>query len=172
MPHRRPRAATVGLGALVAGLVVAGAACDDVGDGAATADSPPSTVEEGPVAATAVAVGDCLTGIVLGTAEHAEVASADVVSCDRSHDLEVFATFSLRPTDFELAEPGDYPGRVRVVRAADAGCTERLTATVGESADYGLIALWPSQASWASGDRSVACAVFAPDGASFEGREL
>jgi hypothetical protein len=164
----------VRLGALALGVVLLLAACD--GDDAASGDSPespsPSTVREGPVAATEVAVGDCLNGIVIGAAERAEISSAEVVSCDRAHGLEVYATFDLAAEDFGLADPAEYPGPVRVVRVADERCAGRIEELVEDPDVYGLIALWPSQQSWAAGDRDVACAVFALDGTVFESRQL
>lgn len=148
-------------------------ACDGGSEGSAGApESAPTTVREGPVAATAVVVGDCLNGVVIGSAERATISSADVVSCERAHALEVYATFTLQPSDFELADPAEYPGPARVVRAADQGCSDRIEELVEEPDAFGLIALWPSQASWAAGDRMVACAVFAPDGSTFESRQL
>ena len=172
MPASQPGAA-LGALALAAALLTA---CARDEDEAGTPDGPaspaPSTVQEGPVAATAVAVGDCLNGIVIGAAERATISSADVVSCDRAHGLEVYATFELRPADFELPDPAQYPGPERVVRAADERCAERIEKLVEDPDVFGLIALWPSEESWAAGDRSVACAVFAPDGSTFESRQI
>jgi hypothetical protein len=162
------------LGALALGAAVALTACD--GDQAGTAGAPestaPSTVQEGPVAATAVVVGDCLNGIVIGAAERATISSAEVVSCDRAHGLEVYATFELRPADFDLTDPTEYPGPARVVRAADERCAERIEELVEDPDTFGLIALWPSPESWAAGDRDIACAVFDPDGTAFESSQL
>lgn len=171
MPARHPGAA---LGALALGAAALVAACDgeDAGSADARAGTAPSTVREGPVAATAVAVGDCLNGVVIGAAERATITSAHVVSCDRAHGLEVYATFELRPADFDLTDPAEYPGPARVVRAADERCAERIEDLVEDPDAFGLIALWPSLESWAAGDRDVACAVFAPDGATFESRQL
>ena len=163
-----------GLAALAFGTgALLGACSGDDGDDAGSPESPsPSTVREGPVAATEIAVGDCLNGIVIGAAERAEISSADVVSCDRAHGLEVYATFELTAEDFDLADPAEYPGPVRVVREADQRCAGRIEELVSDPDAYGLIALWPSQESWATGDRDVACAVFAPDGTPFESRQL
>jgi hypothetical protein len=150
--------------ALVAGLLAApGCGADDGTAGG----GPPATVREGPVAATAVVVGDCLNGIVLGAAERREISSARVVSCEREHGLEVYATFALDPADFELEAPAEYPGPARVVRAADEGCAERIQQIVDDPDAFGLIALWPSEESWAAGDRDVACAVFDPSGNAY-----
>lgn len=168
-----PASPAVVLGAAALGAAVLLSACAD-GDeplptGARTAAS---TVQEGPVAAAAVVPGDCLNGIVIGAAERAEITSAEVVSCDQEHGLEVFATFELTAADFELTEPAEYPGPVRVVRAADERCAERIEELVDDRGAFGLIAIWPSQESWEAGDRGVACAVFAPDGSRFESRQL
>ena len=170
MPASPP---AVALGALALAVALV-AACDreDAGTGRAPASPAASTVQEGPVAATAVAVGDCLNGIVIGAAERAAISTADVVSCDRAHGLEVYATFELRPADFDLTDPAEYPGPARVVRAADQRCAERIAELVEDPDTFGLIALWPSEESWSAGDRDVACAVFAPDGSRFESRQL
>ena len=167
-------AGVIALGALALGATALLGACDDGGDDPAGGpeSTAPSTVQEGPVAATSVVVGDCLNGVVIGAAQRAEISSAEVVSCDRPHGLEVYATFDLTAADFELEDPAEYPGPVRVVRAADERCADRIEELVDDPDVYGLIALWPSQVSWAEGDREVACAVFAPNGGVFESRQL
>ncbi|MFP5321358.1 MAG: septum formation family protein [Acidimicrobiia bacterium] len=162
-PWRGPAALAVAVAAL--------AACGDAGGGGDEA-APPSTVREGPVAATAVAVGDCLNGVVIGAAERREIEAARVVSCDRDHALEVYATFELDPAALDVEALGEYPGPARVVRAADEGCAERIEEAVEDPDAFGLIALWPSAVSWGAGDRSVACAVFDPGGATFDQRQL
>lgn len=169
MLRARPRAVAAAVGLAAAGLL---GACSDDDDADGASEVPPSTVAEGPVAATAVAIGDCLNGIVLGAAERTEISSAEVVSCDQAHGLEVFATFALRPSDFELEDPSEYPGRARVVQVADQGCAQRIEELTEEPDAFGLIALWPSLSSWMSGDRTVACAVFSPDGVAFDSRQL
>lgn len=171
MSAARPGA--VALGTLALGAVALLGGCGDDAGVVGTSEEPaPSTVREGQVAATAVAVGDCLNGVVIGAAERAEISSAEVVSCDRPHGLEVYATFELQPGDFDLADVAQYPGTARVVRTADQRCAARIEDLVEDPDVYGLIALWPSQESWAAGDRDVACAVFAPDGATFDSRQL
>ena len=156
--------------ALVVTAPVALGGCDEADEPAEA--GPPPTVREGPVAATAVAPGDCLNGVVLGVAERQEIESAQVVSCDEEHGIEVFATFELSAADLEVDELVEYPGPARVVRAADEGCTARIEELVEDPDVFGLIALWPSDVSWAAGDRRVACAIFSPDGAPFEERQL
>jgi len=166
MPARRRGALAL------AAVLLATGGCGDGDGGSDGASAPPSTVEEGPVAATAVVTGDCLNGIVIGSAQRAEIESARVVSCDRDHALEVYATFDLDPSDFDLDAPDEYPGPARVVDAADEGCAERIEELVPDPEVFGLIAMWPSAASWSAGDRAVACAVFDPAGVPFERRRL
>lgn len=168
-PTRRGRRA---LGSLALGATLALASCGADGDDAFDDGAPPSTVQEGPVAATAVAAGDCLNGIVIGAAQRAQISSAEVVSCDRDHAFEVYATFALASADFDIDDPAEYPGPARVVNAADTGCADRIAELVEDADAYGLIALWPSRDSWAAGDRDVACAVFSRDGTPFGQRQL
>ncbi len=156
--------------AVVLSLLMTG--CDGDDPETPVAESTSTTIDEGPVAATAVAVGDCLNGIVIGAAERAEISSAQVVDCRRAHALEVYATFTLRADDLGVEVLADYPGPARVVSAAEQGCATRIEELIGEPVAFGLIALWPSARSWSSGDRTVACAVFSRDGTPFEGRQL
>jgi hypothetical protein len=165
------RRGTRAFGSLALGAALALVSCGD--DDAAVDDgAPPSTVQEGPVAATEVAAGDCMNGIVIGAAQRAQIASAEVVSCDREHAFEVYATFGIAAADFDIDDPSEYPGPARVVNAADTGCAERIAQLIEDADAYGLIALWPSRDSWAAGDRDVACAVFSRDGAPFDRRQL
>jgi hypothetical protein len=157
--------------ALAAVALVALTGCDGAEDPAAEAE-PPGAVQEGPVAATAVVPGDCLNGVVLGAAERREIESARVVACDEAHGIEVFATFELGAEALEVEDLLEYPGPARVVRAADEGCRGRIEQLVEDPDVFGLIALWPSEVSWATGDRRVACAVYSPDGTPFEERQL
>lgn len=160
-----------GASALAVVALLASAGCGD--DGGSTAEAgPPSTVPAGPVAAVAVVPGDCLDGVVLGVAERREIESTEVVSCEREHGFEVFAAFELGTDDLEVDDLVAYPGPARVVRAAEEGCTARIEELAVEPDAFGVVALWPSAESWVTGDRTVACAVFSPDGVPFEGRQL
>lgn len=124
-----------------------------------------------PVAAVALAPGDCLRGVAIGSSERAQIETAQLVTCDEAHAIEVFAVFpfsddaSNRPD----ADPTAYPGLQRVVEAADAGCDDRISSAVDDPDPFGLIALWPTPASWAEGDRTIACAVYSRGGDRLEG---
>lgn len=159
--------AAVGAAALVT-------ACDRMPTASAptTTGTTPPSVAATPVAAVAVAPGDCVGGLSIGTSERSRIESVPVVSCDEPHAIEVFAVFPF-PDDATSAgepDPGIYPGQQRVVDAADAGCEERFDAAVADPDAFGLIALWPTAMSWSEGDRTIACGVYAADGERMQGR--
>ncbi|WP_436793279.1 septum formation family protein [Actinospongicola halichondriae] len=152
----------------IAAGALAVAACsgssDDAGNAPTSTTGPPVTA--GPVAATELAPGDCVTGLVIGVDERRQIDAASVVRCDQPHELEVFAVFDLRPVDFNAAD-GSYPGQQRVVDAANGGCGDRLEQLGDVAESIGLIAVWPTPESWTQGDRSVACAAYSLTGTPF-----
>lgn len=157
------RSPLVLLGGATLALALVGGCGSDADPEAATTTASVAPIAPGPVAATDLLPGDCVTGLVIGASERARIESASVVSCEQSHELEVFATFDLAAADFEEAD-GGYPGQQRVVNAADTGCGTR-SEQLGEIADeIGVIAVWPTQESWAAGDRAVVCAAYAVTG--------
>lgn len=151
-----------------AALALAFSACDDgAGDGAAASSTTGPPVTAGPVAASALVPGDCVTGLVLGIEQRIEIESASVVRCDQPHDVEVFAVFDLDATSLGT-EDGSYPGRRRITDAADAGCNEQL-AELGDVAEsIGLISVWPTNTSWSQGDRTVVCAAYSITGSPID----
>lgn len=163
---------------LVALAVVAtSAACSGDGEpsAATTTVAGPTEVAEGPVAAVALVPGDCLSGIVVGTAERARITDARKVSCQSDHPVEVFATMQLgAPSlDVEVVAVGaEYPGQQRIVDAADRACTDALIEVAGTTDRFGILALWPTRESWNQGDRTIVCAVFDPDGELFSGPQF
>lgn len=159
------RAGLIAMGVTsLAVLTACGAVVDDAVD--VPTETTAREVSEGPVAATAVVAGDCLTDVVIGAAERAEVESARKVSCHSEHTLEIYATFTLSPADFDQ-EGTEYPGTPRVVRIADRGCEQRFSGLTDDPDRYGLIVLWPTRTSWSTGDRTVACAAFSASGELF-----
>lgn len=152
--------------AQIIGLVLFGAvaACSsDSTPEATTTTATVAPIAPGPVAATELVAGDCLTGLVIGASERAQIESASVVGCDQDHELEVFATFDLSPADFDAVD-GAYPGQQRVVSAADAGCSTRSDELGAISEEIGVIAVWPTAQSWSVGDRAVVCAAYSITG--------
>lgn len=101
-----------------------------------------------------LAVGDCLDQKNL---EDGVVSTDPLVACSEPHDLEVFASLVL--------DDGDYPAVESLVTFGAKGCASEFTTFVG--LDFGISALdfqyyYPTESSWANGDRGVDCVVFDP----------
>lgn len=101
-------------------------------------------------------VGDCVNG-----AREAGSAATRLptVSCTEPHESEVFAVFAL--------PEGDWPGEDSVLQQADAGCYDRLPAyDAGASEDPSVFItyLYPTDVTWAAGDREVICMTYYIDG--------
>ena len=82
-----------------------------------------------------------------------------VRSCVTPHDAEVFATFSL--------PPGTWPGASAVQQDAGNGCASRLSGYLNPqlaAADLTQEYVYPNQAAWQAGERTVICEVSAASG--------
>ena len=157
--------------AVAAALVVGG--CTD----AEPAPEPTTTasvalVNEGPVAATELAAGDCFDDLVIGLTERITVDSVDAVDCNGEHDLEVFATFEVTSAVLDGLPVDRFPGRARIIRVAERGCNERLDEFEVDSDALGALSIWPTTASWGRGDRDVVCVLYRTDGEPFDGRQV
>jgi hypothetical protein len=76
------------------------------------------------------------------------------LSCATPHDAEVFATFSL--------PPGTWPGASAVQLDAGNGCASRLSSYLNPqlaTADLTQAYVYPNQAAWRVGERTVVCEV-------------
>lgn len=151
----------------VGALAIAACSDDEPTDTSLATEISTPIVTAGSVAATELVTGDCLAGFAIGVSQRLRIDSADVVSCSMPHQLEVFAVFSVDGEEFANTEPGAYPGLQRIVDAADQGCARRLE-DLGGGSGYGLVAVWPTDRSWAAGDRSVVCAAYSADGQRFD----
>ncbi|AEF41142.1 hypothetical protein AS9A_2695 [Hoyosella subflava DQS3-9A1] len=120
--------------------------------GAATAEHDAGTRE---VSEFDVQVGDCL----LGPEEASTPGTVAVVPCDEPHQQEIFAIYQLDGTEF--------PGDNEVQETARDGCRDEFQAFTGteeESSKYVLNFLYPTEVTWAGGDREVVCMILDPDG--------
>jgi hypothetical protein len=111
----------------------------------------------------AIAVGSCVTGIGQATEAAQEMDQPDVVSCDQAHDAEVVYVGAVDET---TAGP-DYPGAEWLSDAAAEQCTGAVSEFLGvpwEQSAYGMQTVYPSEGSWAAGDRAVACWLQNPAG--------
>jgi hypothetical protein len=95
--------------------------------------------------------GDCLDNVP-------SASSPSLTSCNSPHDAEVFAAFPL---------PGaSWPGAAVLQQEAQAGCSSRLASylnpqlAVSLTQDY----VYPGQAAWQVGTRTVVCEVRATTG--------
>ena len=99
-------------------------------------------------------VGDCLDQKRL---EDGITSTEPLVECDSKHDLEVFASLTFDGTA--------YPAVEDLVSFGLKKCAAQFTKFVG--LDFGISALdfqyyYPTESSWAKGDRGIDCVVFDP----------
>lgn len=98
-----------------------------------------------------IAVGDCLNDVdVTG-----QVTTVPVVDCDEPHDSEVFARTLVTGTAF----PGDAELEAELTEFCQG---EVFTAFVGVpyvESEYYTGGYYPTEASWASGDRELLCTI-------------
>ena len=113
---------------------------------------PKTVITYRPAAVFRLRPGDCINSSGNGLI-------VTVLSCATPHDAEVFATFSL--------PPGPWPGASMVQQDAGNACVSRLggylnpqLATAALSQEY----VYPNQAAWKAGERTVVCEVSAVSG--------
>jgi hypothetical protein len=108
---------------------------------------PKTVITYRPAAVFGLRPGECINSSRNGL-------NVTVLSCATPHDAEVFATFSL--------PEGPWPGASAVQQGAGNGCVSRLggylnpqLATAALSQEY----VYPNQAAWQAGERTVVCEV-------------
>ena len=113
---------------------------------------PKTVITYRPAAVFGLRPGECINSSGNGL-------NVTVLSCATPHDAEVFATFSL--------PRGSWPGASAVQQDAGNGCVGRLggylnpqLATAALSQEY----VYPNQAAWKAGERTVVCEVSAVSG--------
>lgn len=118
--------------------------------------TPAPTRSFAPSGVVVLKLGDCLDQAKL---EDGDIATDPKISCTEPHDLQVYAHF--------LLVGDEYPSVATIVSDAAVRCGRYFTQFVG--VDFGISALdfvyyYPTESSWAAGDRTVDCAIFDPDG--------
>jgi hypothetical protein len=96
--------------------------------------------------------GECINSGATGLA-------VAVLSCGTPHDAEVFATFTLPATS--------WPGDKTAQQNASNGCATRLDGYLKPALDSAGLAqeyVYPNQAAWQAGERTVICEVSSPTG--------
>jgi len=165
------------LAACCAAIAVVLGACSGDGDGAtdgptSTTAAPVSTAVETtvttlPEGATEqglreLEVGDCFDLVDDPAAADRAVWS---LPCEDPHSHEVYDVLDYEGEDDENGGDGSYPGVPIVQDWAEQACHDRFEAFVGVRwtlSELDIQVWWPSEDSWASGDRTVICTVFSP----------
>ncbi len=99
-------------------------------------------------------VGDCLND---ATASET-VETIPTVPCSEPHDSEIYASYIIAGDTF--------PGTDAVIEEADAACLEAFPGFVGvdySESVYYYSYYFPTEGSWANGDREVLCTIYELD---------
>ena len=113
---------------------------------------PKTVITYRPAAVFGLRPGECINSTGNGL-------NVTVLSCATPHDAEVFATFSL--------PKGTWPGDSAVQQEAGNGCESRLGGYLNPqlaTADLTQEYVYPNQAAWQAGERTVVCEVRAVSG--------
>ena len=105
--------------------------------------------------AFALQVGDCLDD----ASATGEVQTVPTVPCDEPHDSEIYSSHQLGQSA--------YPGEEVVVDKAEALCLPAFEQFVGEpylESRFDFSFYYPTDESWANGDREVLCVIYDPEG--------
>lgn len=118
--------------------------------------SPVASRTSAPSGVVSLKVGDCLDRAKL---EDGDIMTNPKIACSKKHDLQVYSHF--------LLTGDEYPSVATMVSDAATRCGRYFTKFVG--LEFGISMLdfvyyYPTESSWAAGDRTVDCAIFDPDG--------
>ena len=105
--------------------------------------------------------GDCYTRVSSGSIFSGEVNKVD---CSKPHDAEVTGSF-------QATDPGSYPGDAGFRTQAQPQCLSLGRQYLGTTSGAGLDAIWlyPKQAAWDDGTRTVVCGIQNADGSQHTG---
>jgi len=99
-----------------------------------------------------VQVGDCINF----EAEAEEVQTVPQIPCAQPHDAEAFSSLML--------DDGEFPGLESVTATSDAHCVgpayEEFVGVAYEESELAATYFYPTEMSWAQGDREVLCLVY------------
>jgi len=104
-----------------------------------------------------IRVGDCLNTSEL--ADTTELESVPVVPCAEPHEDEVYHAFDTAESEF--------PGLDALAAEADETCIAEFADFVGiswEASGLEYYPMYPSEGSWAGGDREIICVLYDPAG--------
>ena len=154
-------------GLLVVAVVLAG--CQDAtedpspsgGSSIAASIGPSASASVAPTASTDTGIGGGETSVFdleVGdcfSVESDELTTVVVVDCEQSHEYEAFAL-----VDHEAAEADPYPGDEAMLEYGNTACQAPFQAYVGseyETSIWFITSVFPSEETWAAGDREIVC---------------
>jgi hypothetical protein len=138
----------------VTGLVIL-AGCAEGSEAESSVSSDADTSPVTPASVLELEVGMCLMD--MSTPLRADMTEVPEGDCVDPHESEVYAEVSL--------EGNVFPGIDEITRTAVEGCTEEFLDYVGVEHAASLLDFsyyYPTESSWAVGDRSVFCVVYDP----------
>lgn len=146
--------------AVIAALISACSSAPGSGEALATSSPTPAPTETAAPTPEyrdpfSLAVGDCFNPIYDSATD--DFLAGSIVSCDVPHRMEFFGTLVL-----EGAPDDPYPGLGETDAQAIEGCDAAFEEYVGVAQEDSRLvyAYWyPSEETWALGDRTVLCAV-------------
>jgi hypothetical protein len=140
-------------GVVGVGIVSAGAwALDET-----TRNDQGAIVESGELGVFSFVVGDCITGL----SDSGTIESATGVPCSDKHEYEVYSETFL--SDDSQTVPADIEAQ------ADEYCYGQFSSFVGldyESSKLDFTYIYPTEESWAGGDREITCMITAENRAT------
>jgi hypothetical protein len=143
----------------VSGFALAG--CSLLPGGTSSSDTSTNTSEDTTGDDVfSIKVGDCLND---GDAS-GEVSTVPIVECSEPHDSEAY--------DADNLDDGDFPGQDAIDQAAELLCGPSFETFIGldyEASIYDYSYYFPTEESWAAGDREVLCVAYADDQAKITG---
>ena len=116
----------------------------------------PTVASHPPTGLVTLAVGDCVNRDAL---EDGVESTDPHTACSAPHDLEVYASLTL--------PDGDYPSVEALTNQGSVECGQKFGEFVGVDfgfSDLDFIYYYPTESSWANGDRGIDCLVFDPSG--------
>jgi hypothetical protein len=149
-------------------------------DTSTTSEPPPSTTEtsEPPVTDTIDVEGEFKSVFDLEEGDcwddpeesSSQVNEVEVLPCDQPHDNEIYLVFDLPDGEFE---------QTAVEQGSNEGCEADFETFVGidaETSELDFFPIYPTEASWADGDREVICSLYDEElrklVGSMEGKEV
>jgi len=105
-------------------------------------------------------IGDC----TVESEDSGEFADTEVINCTEPHDNEIYAA--------SFVPDGDFPGEATIDLQARADCFDEFARFIGadyEDSIYGASWYYPTEGSWAEGDREILCLVYQRDGEQVTG---